>query len=116
MDQSPISTFSVVACDSQAGEMVVAVASHYFAVGSVVPWAEVEVGSVSECLYATLKADDEAWGDARGSQSSGIVPVGKHRGRNINNDRPVWTHVASQSVGPHHGKKALEFDLEASGK
>jgi uncharacterized Ntn-hydrolase superfamily protein len=43
----PVSTFSIVAIDSQTGEMGVAVASRYFSVGSVVPWAMADVGAVA---------------------------------------------------------------------
>ena len=37
-----VSTFSIVARDSIAGELGVAVASRFFAVGSVVPWAKAD--------------------------------------------------------------------------
>ena len=40
-------TFSIVAIDPETGEMGVAVASRYFAVGAVVPWAEADVGAVA---------------------------------------------------------------------
>jgi len=40
-------TFSIVARDSVTGEMGVAVQSHYFSVGPVVPWAEAGVGAVA---------------------------------------------------------------------
>jgi uncharacterized Ntn-hydrolase superfamily protein len=43
----PVSTFSVVAIDPQTGELGVAVASRYFSVGSVVPWAMADVGAVA---------------------------------------------------------------------
>ncbi len=43
----PVSTFSIVAIDPQSGEMGVAVASRYFSVGSVVPWAMADVGAVA---------------------------------------------------------------------
>jgi uncharacterized Ntn-hydrolase superfamily protein len=42
-----VSTFSIVAYDSAAGEWGVTVASRYFSVGSVVPWAEAGVGAVA---------------------------------------------------------------------
>lgn len=42
-----VSTFSIVAIDPQTGEMGVAVASRYFSVGSVVPWAMADVGAVA---------------------------------------------------------------------
>ncbi|HEY7726914.1 MAG TPA: DUF1028 domain-containing protein [Candidatus Eisenbacteria bacterium] len=40
-------TFSVVARDSETGEIGVAVQSHYFSVGPIVPWAEPGVGAVA---------------------------------------------------------------------
>src|SRR5436853_1252099 len=43
----PVSTFSIVARDSQTGEIGVAVQSHWFAVGQIVPWAEAGVGAVA---------------------------------------------------------------------
>ena len=43
----PVSTFSIVAIDPQNGDMGVAVASRYFSVGSVVPWALAGVGAVA---------------------------------------------------------------------
>jgi uncharacterized Ntn-hydrolase superfamily protein len=42
-----VETFSVVGCDPVSGEIGVAVASKYFAVGSVVPWAKAGVGAVA---------------------------------------------------------------------
>jgi uncharacterized Ntn-hydrolase superfamily protein len=40
-------TYSIVARDPQTGDMGVAVQSHYFSVGSAVPWAEAGVGAVA---------------------------------------------------------------------
>jgi len=48
----PISTYSIVACDLDQGEWGVAVQSKFLAVGSVVPWAEPEVGAVATQAYA----------------------------------------------------------------
>ncbi|HET9180752.1 MAG TPA: DUF1028 domain-containing protein [Candidatus Angelobacter sp.] len=42
-----VSTFSIVAIDPQNGDLGVAVASRYFSVGSVVPWAMANVGAVA---------------------------------------------------------------------
>lgn len=42
-----VSTFSIVACDSANGDWGIAVASRYFSVGSVVPWAEAGVGAIA---------------------------------------------------------------------
>jgi uncharacterized Ntn-hydrolase superfamily protein len=48
----PISTYSIVACDLDAAEWGVAVQSKFLAVGSIVPWAEPEVGAVATQAYA----------------------------------------------------------------
>ncbi|MDQ3753194.1 MAG: DUF1028 domain-containing protein, partial [Acidobacteriota bacterium] len=43
----PVATYSIVARDPLTGELGVAVQSHWFSVGSVVPWAEAGVGAVA---------------------------------------------------------------------
>src|SRR4030042_2068587 len=46
-DREVVSTFSIVARDPATGELGVAVASRFFAVGSVVPWAKANIGAVA---------------------------------------------------------------------
>jgi len=48
-----IATFSMVACDTSSRELGVAVQSKFLAVGSVVPWAQAEVGAIAT----------QAWGN-----------------------------------------------------
>jgi uncharacterized Ntn-hydrolase superfamily protein len=43
----PVHTFSIVARDPETGELGVAVQSHWFSVGPIVPWAEAGVGAVA---------------------------------------------------------------------
>jgi uncharacterized Ntn-hydrolase superfamily protein len=43
----PVATFSIVGFDARTGELGVAVQSRFFAVGSVVPWAEAGVGAIA---------------------------------------------------------------------
>lgn len=52
LDQKSISTFSIVARDSMTGELGIAVASRFFSVGSVVPWAKANVGAVATQSFA----------------------------------------------------------------
>src|SRR5919198_2463533 len=47
-----VSTYSIVACDLDAGQWGVAVQSKFLAVGSVVPWAEPHVGALATQSYA----------------------------------------------------------------
>ena len=53
----PVSTYSIVARDSVTGQVGVAVQSHWFSVGPIVPWAEAGVGAV-----ATQSFVDPAYG------------------------------------------------------
>src|SRR5687768_18495693 len=43
----PVATYSIVARDSATGEIGVAVQSHWFSVGPLVPWAEAGGGAVA---------------------------------------------------------------------
>ena len=43
----PVSTYSIVARDPETGQLGVAVQSHWFSVGPIVPWAEAGVGAVA---------------------------------------------------------------------
>ncbi|HZT85637.1 MAG TPA: DUF1028 domain-containing protein [Gaiellaceae bacterium] len=47
-----VATYSIVGCDLEARQWGVAVQSKFLAVGSVVPWAEPEVGAVATQAYA----------------------------------------------------------------
>ena len=53
----PVATYSIVARDRETGELGVAVQSHWFSVGPIVPWAEAGVGAV-----ATQSLVDPAYG------------------------------------------------------
>ncbi len=69
-------TFSIVAADPAAGEVGVAVASRFFAVGTVVPHAQADVGAV-----ATQASANTSWGPrgldlmARGLTASEALTV-----------------------------------------
>src|SRR5262249_5974906 len=47
-----VATYSIVACDLAAGQWGVAVQSKFLAVGSVVPWAQPQVGAIATQSYA----------------------------------------------------------------
>ena len=55
--QPLVHTFSIVARDEKTGELAVAVQSHWFSVGTAVPWAEAGVGAV-----ATQSFVDKSYG------------------------------------------------------
>ena len=53
------STFSIVAIDRESGEIGVAVASKFLAVGAVVPWAQAGVGGIATQAWANLSYGPE---------------------------------------------------------
>lgn len=52
--QRPVHTYSIVAVDRETGEIGVAVQSHWFSVGSTVPWAEAGIGAVATQSFVNL--------------------------------------------------------------
>ena len=52
LDIPPVATFSVVGYDPETGALGIAVQSKFFAVGSVVPWAEAGVGAIATQSWA----------------------------------------------------------------
>ena len=54
-----IATYSIAACDLDAGQWGVATQSKFLAVGSVVPWAEPHVGAIATQAYANPRYGPE---------------------------------------------------------
>ena len=52
MASAVVATYSIVACDLDAGQWGAATQSKFLAVGSVVPWAEPHVGAIATQSYA----------------------------------------------------------------
>lgn len=48
----PVATYSICACDLDAGQWGVATQSKFLAVGSIVPWAAAQVGAIATQAYA----------------------------------------------------------------
>ena len=51
----PISTYSIVAYDEKTGQLGVAVQSHWFSVGSLVPWVKAGVGAVATQSFVKVE-------------------------------------------------------------
>ncbi len=55
----PVSTYSIVALDETTGQLGVAVQSHWFSVGSLVPWAKAGVGAVATQSFVRVEYGPE---------------------------------------------------------
>ena len=51
----PVHTYSIVAFDEATGQLGVAVQSHWFSVGTLVPWAEAGVGAVATQSFVKVE-------------------------------------------------------------
>lgn len=106
--QRPVHTFSIVARDPGTGELGVAVQSHWFAVGPIVPWAEAGVGAV-----ATQSLVDPSYGPlglelmraGRSAPEALKALLAADEGRDV---RQVAMIDAQGRVAAHTGSKAIQ--------
>ena len=73
MARGTIATYSIAACDLDAGQWGVATQSKFLAVGSVVPWAEPHVGAIATQAYANPRYGSEGLGLLREGLSADEV-------------------------------------------
>jgi uncharacterized Ntn-hydrolase superfamily protein len=66
-------TYSIVARDPETGRMGVAVQSHFFSVGSIVPWAEAGVGAVATQAHVEVSYGPKGLELMRGGTPAGRV-------------------------------------------
>ena len=84
MPKNPFAhTFSIVARDTKTGQMGVAVQSHWFSVGSVVPWAQSGIGAVAtqsmtEISYGPLGLELMRGGKTARQALQALVSVDEH--------------------------------------
>ena len=116
-------TYSIVARDPATGEMGVAVQSHWFSVGSVVPWAEAGVGAVAtqsfvDASYGPLGLDLMRTGRSAPETLAGLLAA--DGGRDV---RQVAMVDSKGRVAAHTGAKCIpaaghevgdQFSVEAN--
>jgi len=79
-------TFSIVARDSQTGEMGVAVQSHWFSVGSLVSWAEAGVGAIATQSFVNPALGQEGLKllkEGKSAQEALDILIKNDEGRNV---------------------------------
>src|SRR6187401_2148684 len=59
MAEPVVATYSIAACDLEAGQWGVATQSKFLAVGAVVPWAEPGAGAIATQAYANPRYGPE---------------------------------------------------------
>jgi uncharacterized Ntn-hydrolase superfamily protein len=103
----PVTTFSIVARDPETGQLGVAVQSHWFSVGSVVPWVKAGVGAVAtqsltDVTYGPLGLELMQAGKTAEQALKGLIETDPH---------PEWRQVgmidAKGNRAAHTGKQCI---------
>jgi len=112
----PISTYSIVALDETTGELGVAVQSHWFSVGFLVPWVKAGVGAVATQSF--VKVDYGP--DGLQLMESGITAVdalktltSKDEGEAV---RQVGMIDIKGNVAAHTGSRCIKYAGHIIGK
>ncbi len=107
MPRRPVHTYSIVARDAKTGDLGVAVQSHWFAVGSMVPWAEAGVGAIAtqsfvDASYGKLGLDLMRAGRSAPDALKGLLAADENR-----DVRQVAMIDSSGKVSVHTGAKCI---------
>jgi uncharacterized Ntn-hydrolase superfamily protein len=114
--QRPVATYSIIARDPATGEYGVGVQSHWFSVGSIVPWAEAGVGAVAtqsfvEPSYGPLGLALMKTGKSASETLRGLLAADPQK-----ETRQVAMIDASGAVAVHTGSRCVEAAGHAVGK
>jgi uncharacterized Ntn-hydrolase superfamily protein len=105
---SPVAhTFSIVARDPATGELGVAVQSHYFSVGPVVPWAEAGVGAVATQSLVLVDYGPRGLDLMRGGMTARQALDSLLQADSHNEGRQVAMVDARGDVAVHTGKNCI---------
>lgn len=103
----PVATYSIVARDPETGELGVAVQSHYFSVGPIVPWVRAGVGAVAtqslvDVSYGPLGLELMAGGKSAPEALAALLAADEQR-----EVRQVAMVDASGRVAVHTGERCI---------
>ena len=100
-------TYSIVARDKETGEFGVAVQSHYFQVGPVVPWAEAGVGAVATQAHVNVSFGPLGLDMLRAGYTAGQALGALLAGDPAPESRQVAIVDATGAVAVHTGTKCI---------
>jgi uncharacterized Ntn-hydrolase superfamily protein len=112
----PVHTYSIIARDSQNGQLGVAVQSHWFSVGSLVPWAQAGVGAIATQSFVELRY---------GASGLDLMASGLNAERTLDallaaDANPAVRQVAmidaDGQVAVHTGKQCIQYAGHLTGK
>ena len=110
-----VHTFSIVARDPATGQMGVAVQSHYFSVGPVVPWAEAGVGAVATQSLVLIDYGPNGLALMKQGMTAQQAMDSLLKADAHNEGRQVAMVDAKGTVASYTGKNAIPFCGHKSG-
>jgi len=102
-------TFSIVARDTTTGEFGVAVQSHWFSVGSLVPWAEAGVGAVATQSFVEAAYGPKILARIRAGESATAALVEELDADTLRAVRQVLVIDGKGNSGAHTGEECIPY-------
>jgi uncharacterized Ntn-hydrolase superfamily protein len=109
MAEPVVATFSIAACDLEAGHWGVAVQSKFLAVGAIVPWAEPQVGAVATQAYANPRYGPEGLALLREGRSAEDVVAALTGADDGRAERQVGVVDGRGGAATFTGEECLEW-------
>src|SRR5690606_38319788 len=109
-------TYSIVARDPETGEMAVGVQSHWFSVGTAVPWVEAGVGVVATQSFVNKSFGMkglELLKQGKTPEEALAILLADDEGREV---RQVSILDAQGRVATHTGKQCIRYAGHITGK
>lgn len=105
----PVATYSIVARDAATGQMGVGVQSHWFSVGSVVPWAEAGVGAVATQSFVETKYGPKGLDRMRAGETPREALEALLKEDNAADVRQVAFIGTEDEAVAHTGKRCIRY-------
>jgi uncharacterized Ntn-hydrolase superfamily protein len=102
-------TFSIVACDLEAGQLGVAVASKFLAVGAVVPWLETGAGAVATQALANTRYGPHGLAHMRAGASASEALAAVLAADDGRDDRQAGFVDARGRSATHTGARCMDW-------
>jgi len=104
-----VATYSIAACDLEAGQWGVATQSKFLAVGSVVPWAEPHVGAIATQAYANPRYGPEGLALLRAGSSAARTVAARTAADEGREQRQVGIVDAAGGSATFTGSECFEW-------
>ena len=114
--QRPVHTYSIVARDPETGQLGVAVQSHWFSVGALVPWARAGVGAVATQSFVDVRYGTEGLALMQDGKSAQDALKQLLREDPTPGVRQVGMIDASGNIAQHTGVQCIQHAGQLAGE